>query len=112
MKSGHDELMTSALTVGETLVKPLGLGDRVWAARYEALFRAPGVVVVPFDRSCSKRFAWIRAYCRCLPPDAMQLACAANHGCDLFVTNDNRLSKNRIEGIDFIVSLEQAVSII
>ena len=112
MKHRRDELVTSALTVGETLVKPLSLGDTVWASRYEALFRSPGIAVLPFDRSCSKRFAVIRRDRRCKPPDAIQLPCAASYGCNLFVTNDNRLSKNRIEGIDFIVSLEQAVSII
>ena len=112
MRERRDEVVTSTMTVGEAMVRPLSLGDTVWASRYESVFRSPGLVVLPFDRPCSRRYGAIRAGKGVKPPDAIQLACAASYGCNLFVTNDNRLSKNRIEGIDFIVSLEQAVSII
>jgi hypothetical protein len=38
--------------------------------------------------------------------DAIQLACAASAGVDLFVTNDNRLHGKHVSGIQFIVPLE------
>lgn len=41
-------------------------------------------------------------------PDAIQLACAAGAGVDLFITNDARLHARQITGIQFIVSLEGA----
>jgi predicted nucleic acid-binding protein len=40
-------------------------------------------------------------------PDAIQLACAAGAGVDLFITNDTRLHAKQIVGIQFIVSLER-----
>jgi predicted nucleic acid-binding protein len=41
-------------------------------------------------------------------PDAIQLACAAAAGIDLFITNDDRLSKFHVQGIHFITGLDQA----
>jgi predicted nucleic acid-binding protein len=41
-------------------------------------------------------------------PDAIQLACATNARCDLFITNDDRLSQKIVPGIQFIASLERA----
>ena len=41
------------------------------------------------------------------PPGAIQLACAASAGMDLFVTNDARLRGKRVEGIQFMVPLER-----
>ena len=38
-------------------------------------------------------------------PDAIQLACAASGGTDLFITNDDRLSRKNVPGIAFIQSL-------
>jgi hypothetical protein len=42
------------------------------------------------------------------PPDAIQLSCAANGRCDLFITNDERLSRRIVPGIQFITSLDRA----
>jgi len=42
------------------------------------------------------------------PPDAIQLACAALVGVDLFVTNDDRLSRLTVPGIEFLVPLDRA----
>lgn len=41
-------------------------------------------------------------------PDAIQLACAATAGVDLFMTNDDRLSRRLVPGVKFITSLERA----
>jgi len=43
------------------------------------------------------------------PPDAIQLACASQANTDLFITNDDRLSKKVIAGVQFITSLADAV---
>jgi len=40
-------------------------------------------------------------------PDAIQLACAGEAGVDLFATNDRRLQGKRVEGVQFIVALNQ-----
>ena len=39
--------------------------------------------------------------------DAIQLACAAHYGVDLFITNDQHLHKLTIPGIGFIAPLEK-----
>ena len=42
------------------------------------------------------------------PPDAIQLACASAARVDLFITNDERLSRKVVPGIHFIQSLATA----
>jgi len=104
----QDELLTSTLTLAEILVKPLSVGDLEWADRYETLLNTPGVSVLSFDRACARKFAQIRQDKTIAPPDAIQLSCAASARCDLFITNDDRLSRKNVPGIQFITSMEKA----
>jgi predicted nucleic acid-binding protein len=102
-----DELCTSTLTLGEVLVKPAEQGDQALRRRYEeALSRT--VHLISFDRDTARRYAEIRRNRSIRPPDAIQLACAAQAGVDLFITNDDRLSRLTVPGIQFLVSLERA----
>jgi predicted nucleic acid-binding protein len=104
----RDHLLTSTLTLAEVLVKPLAVGDLAWADKYEKLFNTPGVSLLPFDRGAARIYAEIRRDKSVKPPDAIQLACAAHAGCDLFITNDERLSRKIVPGIHFITSLSRA----
>ncbi|MCW5982301.1 MAG: type II toxin-antitoxin system VapC family toxin [Bryobacteraceae bacterium] len=104
----RDELLTSTLTLAEVLVKPLSVGDNDWADRYEKLLNTPGVVMLTFDRPAARIYALLRRDRTLAPPDAIQLACAASARCDLFITNDERLSRRTVPGIQFITSLERA----
>lgn len=107
MLERNDVLITSSLSLGEVLVKPLEKGDTALAAQYEhAITR--GALIVPFDLHAARRFAAIRATGGIRPPDAIQLACAAQAGVDLFLTNDDRLSRLNVEGVQFITSLQRA----
>lgn len=108
MVERRDTLLTSPLTLGEVLVKPVELGRQDVADRYERLLLSPGVELVPFDREAGKRYARIRSDRAVRPPDAIQLACAAVAGTNLFITNDARLSRKLVAGVDFIVPLSQA----
>ena len=103
----NDELLTSALTLGEILVKPLEAGDETLARRYERAIVA-AATVVPFDRAAASVFAAVRGDRTIRPPDAIQLACAAAAGVDLFITNDRRLSRSVVPGIHFIQPLSAA----
>jgi|SRR5690242_892547 len=103
-----DELLTSTLTLAEILVKPLSLGDEVWAGRYEKLLNGPGISVLSFDRACARIYAQLRQDRTLKAPDAIQLSCAASARCDLFISNDDRLSRKIVPGIQFITSLEHA----
>lgn len=107
MNERQDELYTSTLTVGEILIKPLEANNEILARRYEAAL-LQGAVLVPFDRDAARLYASIRHDRTIRPPDAIQLACAAQAQIDLFITNDDRLSTKSVSHIHFITSLEHA----
>jgi predicted nucleic acid-binding protein len=94
MLARGDQLCTSTLTLGEVLVKPLEAGDTA--------------LVIPFDGAAARTFARFRADRSLKPPDAIQLACAAQANTDLFITNDDRLARTVAPGVQFIVSLARA----
>ena len=104
MLSRNDQLYTSALTLGEVLVKPTELGREALRREYEAAISA-GAIVIPFDVDAARIYAGIRRNREIRPPDAIQLACAGRARVDLFITNDDRLSEKTIPGIQFVTSL-------
>jgi len=107
MLTRGDQLYTSALTLGEILVKPADAGNTNLQQEYEQALNA-GAVIVPFDQPAARAYAIIRKDRSIRPPDAIQLACAVNARVDLFITNDERLSQKVIPGIQFVTSLDKA----
>ena len=103
----NDELLTSTLTLGEILVKPLEAGDETLARRYEQAITA-AATVIPFDPPAAYAFANVRRDRTIRPPDAIQLACASVAGVDMFITNDDRLNRKVVPGVHFIQSLATA----
>ena len=103
----QDQLLTSALTLSEILVKPLQAGDRELMRHYERTITA-SAAVLPFDQAASAAFATVRQDPSIHPADAIQLACASAAGVDMFITNDQRLSRHVVPGIHFIQSLGEA----
>ena len=103
----QDQLLTSALTLSEILVKPLEAGDRELMRHYERAITA-SAAVLPFDQAASAAFATVRQDPSIHPADAIQLACASVAGVDMFITNDQRLSRHVVPGIHFIQSLQGA----
>ena len=92
IESEEHTIVTSSLTLGEILVQPLQLGRDETANQYRKGFS--GLEIVSFDSKAANEFARLRAMERGLrPPDAMQLACAITRQCEVFLTNDDRLSK-------------------
>ena len=108
MNERGDELCTSTLTLGELLVKPLEDRREDLVDRYEKALAATSVLLIPFDRACARIYAELRQDRSTRAPDAIQLACAAQARCDLFITNDDRLSRKVVPGIQFIASLDRA----
>ncbi|HTV15636.1 MAG TPA: PIN domain-containing protein [Acidobacteriaceae bacterium] len=103
-----DQLITSALSVGEIIAGPLRSGNETLARQYDEAIRSTAIVV-NFDLAAARRYAALRAQPRKIrPPDAMQIACAATAGADLFLTNDTNLHKFQIDGIHFITSVDRA----
>jgi uncharacterized protein len=106
MIARRDQLLTSAMTLGEVLVKPNRSGDAKAVAYYQKLITTTAVVV-PFGEKAALAYARIRTDRSVQPADAIQLACAASEGVDLFITNDARLHSKQILGIQFIVPLDR-----
>jgi len=102
-----DQLLTSTLTLGELLVKPMENGAAELCQRYEGALSA-SAVLIPFDAKAAVQYARLRCDRSIRPPDAIQLACASAAQTDLFITNDERLHTKHIEGIQFIASLHGA----
>ena len=101
-----DQLLTSALTLSELLVRPRDEGEAA-VRDHETTIRQIATIL-PFDAACAPRYAAIRAGRTIKAPDAIQLACAATAGVDLFITNDDRLSRKHVPDVKFIASLERA----
>jgi predicted nucleic acid-binding protein len=107
MLARGDQLVTSTLTLGEILVKPIGQGEDELARKYEQTITATSQML-SFDIKAAGVYARLRCDRSIRAPDAIQLACAAAAGVDLFITNDAHLQTRHIDGIQFIVSLERA----
>ena len=104
-----DQLITSALTVGEVTVKARRGGQLELSQRYEDAILSTAQVV-SFELEAARIYSRVRAEegRNVRPADAMQIACAAVAGTDLFVTNDKKLHHLRVPGIQFITSVERA----
>ena len=107
MLARGDQLVTSWLTVGEVLTKPKELGNAILEKSYLNFFSGGSIALVPFGETAARRYGEIRSRDRVKPADAIQLACAAAAGTDLFITNDNRLSKLVVDGITFISGIDR-----
>lgn len=107
MLTRNDQLYTSALTLGEVLVKPTEAGSEHLKQTYEAALVA-GSILIPFNVEAARIYATIRQDRNIRPPDAIQLACAAHARVDLFITNDDRLSGRTTPGIQFVTSLSKS----
>ena len=101
-----DQLCTSAFALGEVLAGTYISGNEEFALRYKAVLRPPGVEIIDFDRIAADHYARIRTDPSITRPDALHLACAASAKVDLFLTNDVRLKKKFVRGIQFISDLD------
>lgn len=106
MLERKDQLCTSALTIGEVLAGPVSRGDINLSSRYRAGLSRPHVQTIPFTEETAEHFARIRVDRSIRAPDAIQLACAAQARVDLFLTNDRRLFRKTIPGVQFIADLK------
>ena len=89
---GRLEGVTSSLTLLETLVAPLRVGNMVIARQYERfLTNSRGLQLVPIDLALLRAAAHVRATTRLKTPDALQVAAALSAGCGVLVTNDDRI---------------------
>jgi predicted nucleic acid-binding protein len=88
-QTGEIELMTSELTLLETLVFPLKNANSILVRDYEQLLLSSEIQLVPITQSVLRTAANLRANTNLKTPDAIHAATAISEGCTLFLTNDN-----------------------
>ena len=106
MKERGDELITGAFTFGEVLAGAYRAGAVRAADESRHLLQKVVSEVVPFNLEVSEHYARIRGSQGLAPADAIHLACAAQANTDLFLTNDQRLVREFVPGIQFIATLD------
>jgi predicted nucleic acid-binding protein len=93
MNEGRLQVVTSSLTLLETLVVPVRAGNSVVARAYEKILtQGDGLYLVPLDLNLLRAAAHVRAVAGLKTPDALQVASALSAGCPVFLTNDGRIS--------------------
>ena len=109
MSQRGDQLCTSVFTVGEILTGSYGRGRMGEVQQSHNYFASGAVRLLPFNTETADRYARIRAQHKVPPADAIHLASASVAQVDLYLTNDARLKRLLIEGIDFITGLDGAI---
>lgn len=86
-------VIASELTFVEILPSPVREGRRRLVASYlELMQRTPRFTLVQVDRQVIERAVQLRADLRLRSMDALHVATALVHGCETFLTNDERLA--------------------
>jgi uncharacterized protein len=106
MRERQDELITSAVTVGEVLAGVYRKGPLSRADEVRRMLLSLISEVVPFTVDTADHYARIRGSTNIASPDAIHLACAASAGTDLFLTNDKNLVGRVIPGVQFVARLD------
>ncbi len=101
-----DTLCTSVFTLGEVLIGPQKVRALEAAAHIKNYFENGDIEMIPFTARTAEACSRIRAENSVLPADAIHLASAAESRSNLFLTNDRKLQRLRIPGIQFIAGLE------
>lgn len=96
------ELFASDLTRLECRVKPLHDKDPDLLKDYDGFFAGSLTQIIPLSSEIMDRATEIRATYGFKIPDAIHLAAALVAGCDVFLTNDQRLNRFHEIAIEII----------
>ena len=106
MRERKDELITSAVTLGEVLAGGYRKGPASRVDEIRTALLSLLAEVVPFTIETADHYARIRGSTNVASADAIHLACAASANTDLFLTNDKNLVGKFVQGIQFIAALD------
>jgi predicted nucleic acid-binding protein len=87
-QTGRIEVVTSELTLMESLVGPLKNGNAVLEAAFRSMLLGADTRLLPISQPILNQAARLRATTKLRTPDAIHAATAFNMACSLFVTND------------------------
>src|SRR5258708_2918910 len=105
----RDSLCTSYLTLGEIMAGVERTSQPLPALAVRDTLVEMGFSFLAFDEGAVSPFSKLRAREKLKAPDAIQLACAASAGIDLFLTGDKQLLKLDIPGIQFIADFNTPI---
>ncbi len=92
-KAGQIEIVSSELTLLETLVGPLKHDNTELTAAYEHLLTSTELQLIPISAEILKAAARLRAETNLKTPDAIHAATALAAGCTQLITNDTDLKR-------------------
>ena len=95
------QIITSELTLLETLILPIRSNATDLIKRYERLLLASKVSSLPINRTILKQAASLRATSNLKTPDAIHAATALSAGCTHFLTNDAGL--RNVPGLSVVI---------
>ncbi len=101
VSAGQFELVTSELSLLETMVGPAKQNDKTLAARYEQVLSSPDIQLLPITEIVLRRAITVRAQTNLKTPDAIHAATALVAGCSEFITNDGAF--RRVAGLKVTV---------
>jgi predicted nucleic acid-binding protein len=94
VECGEITIVTSVMTLLETLVLPLRQGDTKLTEQYrEILFDTDNLITIMLSREIAEEAAQLRALHHLHAPDAIQIATAIKAPASCFLTNDRQLQK-------------------
>lgn len=106
MQERGDQLITGAFTFGEILAGAYRKGAGQLADEVARLLHSAVSEIIPFTEQTATRYAQIRGGLGIAPADSIHLACAAEAGTDMFLTNDRQLVGKFIPGIQFVAGID------
>lgn len=101
LKSGEIEVITSELTLLETLVQPIRQNNQILISAYETLLTKTEIEFCPITLNVLRESADLRAAENLKTPDAIHAATAAAANCQYLLTNDPVF--RRVQNLDVVV---------
>ena len=98
------ELISSELTLMETLVVPIRDSNTDLIDTYEQLLLSQTIQLTPISQAVLREAARLRATTNLKTPDAIHAATALNNGCTLFLTNDSQF--RNVAGLPVVILRE------
>ena len=87
-QTGTVEIVSSELTLMETLIRPIATGNAALVQAFEQALLGTDMRLLPISQPILREAASLRATTKLRTPDALHAATASHAGCVLFVTND------------------------
>jgi uncharacterized protein len=109
MQERNDHLITAALAFGEVFAGYRRGTNQERVQQVKAELEIAVSEVIPFTSEAADLYGRIRGSLRVSSANAIHLACAANAGTDLFLTDDKNLIGKVIPGIQFIAGLDSNI---